>query len=449
MNETIVGISTALGVGAISIVRLSGDEAIDVVSKIFSLKTINKKPSHTISYGHIVDNGNIVDEVMVSIMRAPKTFTKEDVVEINCHGGIATTTRVYELCIINGARAAEPGEFTKRAFLNGRIDLLEAESIMDLINSKTEEARKISMNGVNGNASSLIKSLRGKIIKTIANISANIDYPEYEDIEEVTYKMIKDNCDVLESEIKKIVEEGQIGQLLKEGIKTAIIGKPNVGKSSILNLLLSEEKAIVTDIAGTTRDNVEGLLNIGGITLNLIDTAGIRKTEDKVEKIGVDKSLNLISSVELILFVLNNNEKLTSEDLEIMAKIEDKNHIIIINKIDLEEKIDLKNLKNPVFMSASTKIGVNELVARIKSLFELDKIKSSDFNFVTNANAIAILKRIQANVCEIKRGIDMNVPIDMIEIDLRKIWQELGEIIGETYEEEYLDNLFKMFCLGK
>ncbi len=449
MKDTIVGISTALGIGAISIIRLSGDDSFTIVSKIFRGKDLSKQNSHTINYGFIVENDKVIDEVMVSIMKSPKTFTKEDIVEINCHGGIATTQKIYEMCILNGAREAEPGEFTKRAFLNGRIDLLEAESIMDLINSKTEEARKISINGVNGNASNLIKNLRSKIIQTLANISANIDYPEYEDIEEVTYRMIEENCFMIEEEVNKIIEEGQIGQLLKDGIKTVIIGKPNVGKSSILNLLLNEEKAIVTNIAGTTRDTVEGQLNIGGLTLNLIDTAGIRKTEDVVEKIGVEKSLSLIEKAELVLFVLNNNEELTNEELELLDKLKDKNHIIIINKIDLEKNISLDKLKNPVMISAVNKEGLSELLNQIKNLFNMEKLSTSDFNFVTNSNALAKLKKLLIIVENIKRGVQLNVPIDMIEIDLREIWQELGEIIGETYDEEYLDNLFKLFCLGK
>ena len=351
MNDTIAAISTTMGVGAISIIRVSGNEAINIVNKIFKGKELNTVESHTITYGHIIDNESIIDEVLVSIMKAPRTFTREDVVEINTHGGIAITNKVLELLLLNGCRLAEPGEFTKRAFLNGRIDLIEAEGVMDLINSKTEKSRKLAINQVNGEVSKLIKDLRQKVIEILANIEVNIDYPEYEDIEEMTNSMILSNIDSIEKEINNILKHSEDSKIIKDGIKTIIIGSPNVGKSSILNRLLNENKAIVTDIAGTTRDIVEGSIQIDGIVLNMIDTAGIRETDDVVESIGVKKSLDLIEEADLILYVLNNNEKLTDEERNILSRIKDKNNIVIVNKIDLENNLDLNELQEYIAMS--------------------------------------------------------------------------------------------------
>ena len=331
MNDTIAAISTALGTGAISIIRVSGDDSINVVNKIFKGKDLTKVMSHTINYGYIAYNNEIIDEVLVSIMKSPKTFTKEDIVEINCHGGIATTNKVLELLLTNGARLAEPGEFTKRAFLNGRIDLINAEGVMDLINSKTEKNRQISINKLNGKASNLIKELREKLIKIISNIEVNIDYPEYEDIEVLTNEKILPKVMTFKNDLEKIIKDSEDGKIINEGINVGIIGKPNVGKSSLLNALLEEEKAIVTDIEGTTRDIVEGKINLGGIILNIIDTAGIRETDNLVEKIGVEKSMEIIDKVDLIIFVLNNNEFISEEELKILDKIKDKNCIILIN----------------------------------------------------------------------------------------------------------------------
>ncbi len=449
MNDTIAAISTTLGVGAISIIRVSGNDAIKIVSKIFKGKDLEKVKSHTINYGYIVDNDTYIDEVLVSVMRAPKTFTVEDVVEINTHGGIAITNKVLELLLLNGCRLAEPGEFTKRAFLNGRIDLIEAEGVMDLINAKTEKSRKIAMNEVNGEVSKLIKDLREKIIEILANIEVNIDYPEYEDIEEVTNKNILDSVDLIEDEINNILSKSEDMKIVKEGIKTIIIGSPNVGKSSILNRLLNEEKAIVTDIAGTTRDIVEGSVQIDGIILNILDTAGIRKTSDIVESIGVKKSLDLIDEADLILYVLNNNENITEEEQEILDKIKNKNHIIIVNKIDLDKKIDLKLLDNYVEMSIKDDIGVDNLRNKIKEMFNLEKINTSDFTYLSSARSISLLKKCLNSLEDVKKGINENMPVDMVEIDLKNVWNTLGEIIGETYTDELIDQLFSQFCLGK
>lgn len=317
MDDTICAISTALGVGAISIIRVSGNDSINIVNKIFD-RDLTNVLSHTINYGHIIDNNEIIDEVLISVMKSPKTFTCEDIVEINCHGGIATTNKILELVIRNGARMALPGEFTKRAFLNGRIDLIEAEGVMDLINSKTEVGRKMAMASLSGKVSNMISDLRRKMLDIIANIEVNIDYPEYEDILVVTNDMIKDSVTNLKRELSKILKEALDGKIIKEGIKTLIIGRPNVGKSSILNRLLDEDKAIVTDIEGTTRDIVEGTVSLDGILLNIIDTAGIRQTDNIVEKIGVDKSISLINEADLIILVLNNNEALNSDDLKLL-----------------------------------------------------------------------------------------------------------------------------------
>ena len=451
MQDTIVAISTALGIGAISIIRVSGSDSINIVNKIFNGKDLNKVDSHTIHYGHIIKDNEIIDEVLVSVMLAPKTFTRENVVEINVHGGIATTNKVLELLLINGCRLAEPGEFTKRAFLNGRIDLIEAEGVMDLINAKTEKSRNMAINQVSGGVSKLIKNLRQELVNTIANIEVNIDYPEYEDIEIITIDMIKKNIVDIRNKIKEIISKSENGKIIKEGIKTVIIGRPNVGKSSILNCLLEEDKAIVTDVAGTTRDIVEGMISIDGILLNIIDTAGIRETSDVVESIGVEKSLSLIDDADLILFVLNQNDELNLEDREILRKIKDKNSIIIINKIDLENKIDLGDIdkSNIVYISALNNIGIDELKKSIKDMFNIEKIEQEDYTYLSSARSISLMKKALDSLNQVEDGINNNMPIDMIEIDLKDVWNLLGEIIGENYSEELIDQLFSQFCLGK
>ena len=349
MEDTIAAISTAMGVGAISIVRISGNESVNIVNKIFD-KDLKNAKSHTIHYGHIIENNKIIDEVLVSVMLAPKTYTTEDIIEINCHGGISTTNKILELLLLNGARLAEPGEFTKRAFLNGRIDLTQAEGIMNLIESKTDITRKMSINQLTGNVSNLISNLRNKISSIISNIEVNIDYPEYEDIEVLTNEKILPNICNFKKELLNIINNAENGKLINEGINIGIIGKPNVGKSSLLNALLEEEKAIVTDIEGTTRDIVEGDFILKGIVFHILDTAGIRKTNDIVEQIGVNKSLEIIDKSDLILFVLNNNEELTKEEKDILSKLKNKKHIIVINKIDLDDKLKIEN-KNIIKIS--------------------------------------------------------------------------------------------------
>lgn len=451
MNDTITAISTALGIGAISIVRVSGEDAIDIVNEVFKGKNLSKVDSHTIHYGHIIDNEEIVDEVLVSVMRAPKTFTTEDIVEINCHGGIATTNKVLELLLTKGCRLAEPGEFTKRAFLNGRIDLIEAEGVMDLINSKTEQASKLALNQVDGKVSNLIKKLRQEILEVLANIEVNIDYPEYEDIEQYTTDKLKESIYDLKKSISKILNESKNGKLISEGIKVSIIGKPNVGKSSILNNLLGENKAIVTDVEGTTRDIVEGTINLDGLMLNIIDTAGIRETKDIVESIGVNKSIELIETSDLVLFVLNNNEELDKESIDILKKLHNKNYVVIVNKIDLTNKLDLKSIKtdNIVLMSALENKGIEELKHLIKKIYNMEEINTQDMTYLTSARSISILRKALSSVKDIEKGLLDDMPIDILEIDLKNIWSLLGEIIGETYNDELIDQLFSQFCLGK
>lgn len=455
MNDTICAIATSQGVGAIAIIRVSGDEAIEIVNKLFKGKDLTKVSSHTINYGKIIDplDNKIIDEVLVSVMLAPKTFTRENVVEINTHGGIASTNKVLELLLTNGCRLAEPGEFTKRAFLNGRIDLLEAEGVMDLINAKTDTQRDLATNQVTGKVSDLINNLRSDLVQIISNINVNIDYPEYDDVDIITNDLLIPKITALKERINKILQESKNGQIIKEGIKTSIVGRPNVGKSSLLNALLDEEKAIVTDIAGTTRDIVEGQITINGIMLNIIDTAGIRETEDKVEKIGVSKSLKTIEEADLVLLVLNNNEELTPDILELITKIKEKEYIVIINKCDLASKIELKKLdvdkSRIINMSLIDNLGIDELKEKIIELFNLNKLESVDPTYLSNSRSISILRKCLISIEEIEKGLKENQPIDMIELDIKNIWEQLGMINGTTYEEELLDEMFSRFCLGK
>lgn len=446
MDDCIAAIATSLGTNAISIIRVSGKDSIEIVDKIFSGNLKNKE-SHTITYGYIKDKDKKIDEVLISIFKAPKSFTAENVVEINCHGGIATTKKVLELLLLNGCRQAEAGEFTKRAFLNGRIDLTKAEAVQDLINAKSENARKIIMNNLEGKTSSKIKELRQKLRNIISNIEVNIDYPEYLDIEEMTREKIIDNLDYIKENLNSIIENSKNSKVIKDGINVAIIGRPNVGKSSILNKLLKEDKAIVTDVAGTTRDIVEGQAVIDGILLNFIDTAGIRKTDDKVEQIGVTKSLNELSNANLIILVLNNNEPLTEEDKYLLNLTEDKKRIIVVNKNDLENKLQIK--EDVITTNTNSYEGIESLINKIKEMFNLDKIDTDDFNYVSNVEQIAKLEEARQSLIDIETSLKNDMPIDIIEIDIKNIWTILGEILGETYTEELLDNLFKDFCVGK
>lgn len=447
MNDTIVAVSTAMGEGAISIIRISGLDAINIVNPIFKEKDLTKVPSHTIHYGHIIYKNEIIDEVLLSIMKSPKTYTTEDIIEINTHGSIAVVNKIMEVLLMLGCRLAQPGEFTKRAFLNGRIDLTESEGVMDLISSETELSRKLAINEISGKVSKKIIDLRDKIVNLISNIEVNIDYPEYEDIEVVTVNKVKNQVKKIKTELNNILKLSEDGKILKDGIKTVILGKPNVGKSSLLNVLLDEDKAIVTDVKGTTRDIVEGTVIISGIKFNLIDTAGVRESDDVVEKIGIEKSLLLIEEAELILLLLDGNDKLTEEDKFLLEKTKNKKRIVIMNKCDLS----LNNEYPGDVIKVSTKSleGIEMVKDKIKELFNVGTFINKDLTFFTNARQISLLKSAIESLKDVEKGINTNKPIDMIEIDLKLVWEKLGDIIGANYTEELVDNLFSRFCLGK
>ena len=449
-EDTIAAIATKLGVGAISIIRVSGKDAIPLVNKIFSGKDLEKVDTHTINYGYIKKENEKIDEVLVSVMKAPKTFTREDVVEINCHGGINSTLAVFSLLQEIGIRVAEKGEFTKRAFLNGRIDLTEAEAIMDLIESKSDNQRKLAMNSLEGKLKNYIHSFREPLKKLIANIEVNIDYPEYYDIEEVTKKDIEKEVEKLIPKLQKTIEESKSHQIVKSGIKTVIVGRPNVGKSSILNTLINQEKAIVTDIEGTTRDIVEGTVFINGVELSLIDTAGIRNTDNVVEKIGVEKSLELLEEADLVLAVFNINEELSKEDKELIAKLNKDKTIIVLNKDDLAHKINKSNFDFYHIASTNTNSleGLDSLKNEIIKMFSLDMLEETD-TFLANNRQLTCANKALETLLKIRENIKSDLPLELIEIDLQEVLNELGTITGEVYDEELLDTLFENFCVGK
>lgn len=449
-NDTIAAIATSMGRSAVNIIKISGPESISIVSKIFT-KDLSKLEPNTINYGFIKKDNELIDEVLVSLFTSPNSQTGEDIVEINTHGGISVTNKVLELVLSNGARLAEPGEFLKRAFLNGKKDLIEAEAISDLINAKTEEARKMSLKGLSGELSKKIKTLRNKILNIIANIEVNIDYPEYEDAIIYTNELLKTNINEIQSDLEKLVKESEKGTLLNNGINVGIVGKPNVGKSSLLNLLINEDKAIVTDIEGTTRDIVEGNITINGVTLNLIDTAGIRETNNVVEKLGVEKSKDIINKSDLIIALFDISRPFTLEDESILSNIKDKKSIIILNKTDLPTKIDLNKFTSYSVIKTSVKenIGKEELLGIIKELFSLNEIETGDFTYLSNARQISLIKEALKLCLEIKYQNEQNTPVDLIQIDLQNLWEKLGEITGDAYKDELLDEIFSKFCLGK
>jgi len=450
MESTICAVSTTVGTGAISIIRCSGPEAINIVNSVFKGSNLEKVHTHTINYGHIIDKNEIIDEVLVNIMKAPKTFTKEDVVEINAHGGIATTNKILDLLLTKGCVLAEPGEFTKRAFLNGRIDLLEAEAVSDLITSETEKARKLAINQISGKLSDKIKEIRSLLIAAQANIEVNIDYPEYDDVEVITNEKIKPVLLDIQKELNQLLIDSESGKIIKDGIDVAIIGKPNVGKSSILNNLLEENKAIVTDIPGTTRDAIEGKIILSGIMLNMIDTAGIRNTEDIVEKIGVEKSLELSKNADLIIYVLDNSLSNFDDDLKFLEKQKNKKIIVFINKDDINKENDYKLFEKYNLIKGNTvnKEGLDSLKNKIIELFNLEEIETKDYSYLSNARQISLV-RLSLEVIENALENLNGIPIDMITVDLKTSYDLLGEIIGETYKEDLLDELFSKFCLGK
>lgn len=455
--DTIAAISTPVGEGAISIVRLSGPEAVSVANQLFTGKNLHDVDSHTIHYGKILDPSadTVADEVMMSVMRAPKTFTCEDIVEINCHGGVVAVSRILEIVLENGARIAEPGEFTKRAFLNGRIDLSQAEAVMDVIQSKTDQAMNVALHQLDGKLSKLITELRQALIETIAHVEVNIDYPEYDDVEEMSHELMNEKTSFVHGEIDRLLQVAKQGKILREGIKTAIIGRPNVGKSSLMNSLIQEERAIVTDVPGTTRDVIEEYVNVCGIPLKLIDTAGIRETEDIVEKIGVERSHQILAEADLVLFMLNNNEALTDDDREIFALLEDLNYIVIINKVDLERQIDWNEIKTltkdnaMITTSLIEEKGIDNLEAALADLFFSSEVATDEAAYISNVRHIQLLKQAKLALEDATNALELNMPLDIVQIDIRRTWEFLGEIIGDTASESLIDQLFSQFCLGK
>ncbi|CYA19394.1 tRNA uridine-5-carboxymethylaminomethyl(34) synthesis GTPase MnmE [Staphylococcus aureus] len=456
--DTITSISTPMGEGAIGVVRLSGPQAVEIADILYKGKhLLNDVPSHTINYGHIIDpeSKEVVEEVMVSVLRAPKTFTREDIIEINCHGGILTINRVLELTMTYGARMAEPGEFTKRAFLNGRIDLSQAEAVMDFIRSKTDRASKVAMNQIEGRLSDLIKKQRQSILEILAQVEVNIDYPEYDDVEDATTEFLLEQSKEIKQEINRLLDTGAQGKIMREGLSTVIVGKPNVGKSSMLNNLIQDNKAIVTEVAGTTRDVLEEYVNVRGVPLRLVDTAGIRETEDIVEKIGVERSRKALSQADLILFVLNNNEALTQEDYTLYEVVKNEDVIVIVNKMDLEQNIDINEVKDmigdtPLIQTSMLKQeGIDELEIQIRDLFFGGEVQNQDMTYVSNSRHISLLKQARQTIQDAIDAAESGVPMDMVQIDLTRTWEILGEIIGETASDELIDQLFSQFCLGK
>ena len=457
--DTIAAISTAPGEGAIGIVRISGDLAISIANSIYQCgtKQLEEQKTHTIHYGHIVDpkSGEVYDEVMVSVLRAPKTFTREDIVEINCHGGIVAINRVLQLVLRMGARLAEPGEFTKRAFLNGRIDLSQAEAVMDLIRAKTDKSMQLAMRQLDGQLSHLIQNLRQEILNTLAQVEVNIDYPEYDDVEEMTLQLLREKTQQVLQGIRALLNTASQGKILRDGLKTAIVGRPNVGKSSLLNVLLREEKAIVTDIAGTTRDTIEEYVNVRGVPLQLIDTAGIRETDDIVEKIGVERSRKALKEADFILLLLNQSETLQEKDIRLLETTKGMKRIILFNKTDLPSKLSTEDVtpyaqeEEIVTTSMLNKEGIDQLEEKIAGYFFQGQMNERDATYLSNTRHIALLEKAEQALVEVQNGIEMEMPVDLIQIDFTRAWDLLGEITGDSVQDELLTQLFSQFCLGK
>ncbi len=448
-DDTIVGISTAMGKGAISIVRLSGLDAIKIVNKVFKGKNLLKVKSHTIHYGHIYNKEELLDEVLVSVFRTPKTYTAEDVVEINCHGGSYVTNQILKLMLEEGARLAEPGEFTKRAFLNGRIDLTKAESVMDVIDAESKNALKLANKGLRGDIAELISKKQQELLDIIAIIAVNIDYPEYDDVEEMTNNKVLPKIKTLIFDLEDILKKSNTAEKIKKGINTVIVGQPNVGKSSLLNALLRENKAIVTSVAGTTRDVIEGRLNLENITLNLIDTAGIRETEDEVEKIGVDRSKEWLEKAELVLFLIDGSRDINEEDILLYEKIRKQEHLVIINKQDLELKANVDFIENPIYISTKDLESIDKLEKAIISKVLDDNINLDDLTYVSNARQINKLNDAIKALYQAVQAINEGIYIDFIDIYLQDAWNNLGDILGNVKDGSLLDELFSKFCLGK
>ena len=447
-NETIAAISTAPGIGAISIVRMSGEEALKILSNFFKPKDLRPFKSHEIRYGKIFENDQLIDEVLVSYFQAPKSFTQENMVEINTHGGHYIAQKVLSLCLNHGARLAENGEFTERAFLNGRIDLTQAESVLDMIESRSELSLKLATQGLSGQIRAFIEKLRADLLQLIAQIEVNIDYPEYDDVNELTQSYLIPKTESIKAEIQTILDKSVYGQIIRSGIKTAIVGRPNVGKSSLLNALINEEKAIVTEIQGTTRDLVEGFINIGGVTLHLIDTAGIRETSDFVEKIGIEKSKKALQDAELVLLILDQSEPLTEMDLELLELTKNKQRIVILNKDDLPSKLN-QNFEDALLMSVLKKTNLDVLEKRIHGLYLDGKINLDQGIYLSNPRQVQKLNEALLKIDQALVTARQSYPVDMIEMDIKSAWEILGEIIGETSDTALIDALFSQFCLGK
>lgn len=455
MFDTIAAISTPRGEGGIGIVRISGKKSLCILSEIFkpkSKKTVDELKSYSINYGHIYDGENLVDEVLVSVMKAPRTYTKEDIVEINCHGGFLMTEKILELVLKKGARLAETGEFTRRAFLNGRLDLTQAEAVMDLIHGKTDRSLSLSLNQLRGDLRELITELKGKILDVSAHVNVVLDYPE-EGIDDPLPENLVDNLKEVVEKITNLINSYDKGKMIKEGVKTAIVGKPNVGKSSLLNTLLREERAIVTHIAGTTRDIIEEIININGIPLVLVDTAGIRKTDDVVENIGVEKSKELLKKADLVLFVLDNSRELEEEDLKIYEELDTTKVIGIINKMDMDSRLDISKLdkiKKWIKISALEKVGIDTMEKEIyKQIVSGDIEDSSQKLIITNIRHKSALEKTKKAVENIFETIELGLPMDLMAVDLKEALDSLGEVTGEITNEDLLDHIFSNFCVGK
>ena len=449
--DTIAAIATPMGEGAIGIIRISGSDALAIIQKLFKGKNLEQAASHTINYGHIVENGQVIDEVMVSLMRAPKTFTREDVVEINTHGGLAVTNEILQLVIRSGARMAEPGEFTKRAFLNGRVDLAQAEAVMDLIRAKTDKAMALAVQQLDGSLSNLINKTRQEILNTLAQVEVNIDYPEYDDVEEMTTALLREKTKEFEDLLTNLLRTARRGKILREGLSTAIIGRPNVGKSSLLNNLLREEKAIVTDIAGTTRDVIEEYVNIKGVPLKLVDTAGIRETDDVVEKIGVERSKKALEEADLVLLVLNASEKLTKQDRSLLEISQNSNRIVLLNKTDLPEKIERSQLpQDAIPISVLKNENIDLIEDRINQLFfDNAGIIEQDATYLSNTRHISLIEKALESLQAVNQGLELGIPVDLLQVDMTRTWEILGEITGDAAPDELITQLFSQFCLGK
>ncbi len=457
IDDTIAAIATAPGEGGIGIIRISGEKSLQVAQSIFKSKSgkmIKDYNARTLIYGTVVDNEKVIDEVLVAYMKGPNSYTAEDVIEINCHGGFISVKKILELILSKGVRLAEAGEFTKRAFLNGRIDLSQAEAIIDVIKSKTDMAHEVAQSQLEGNLAKKIKDLRMNVTEVLAHLEVSIDFAE-EDVEEITYQTLEEKALELRNEIKKLYDTAESGKILRDGLKTVIVGKPNVGKSSLLNSILGENRAIVTDIAGTTRDVIEEFVNIKGIPLKIVDTAGIRETEDVVEKIGVEKSRESFSTADLVIMVLDASRKLSEEDMEILESLKNKKTIVLLNKMDLEPQIELEkieefvNSEDIIKISALKHQGIEELQDKIEAMVYHGSVKNSSNLMITNSRHKDALFKAYESINDAISAIEQRMPYDFIEVDFKNIWDYLGYINGDTVREDLLDTIFANFCIGK